>query len=74
MKNSKVCPKCEAADIVAVPRRVASYGTGGDIDVGVKLGGMVDVTRYLCCGCGFSEEWFDDPKDLLKIMKKFGRS
>jgi hypothetical protein len=72
MRNTKTCPKCGSSDVVAVPRQVGRHGRGGEVGVGVKFWGVVDVTRYVCCGCGFSEEWFEDPQDLEKIKKKFG--
>ncbi|WP_278281159.1 hypothetical protein [Clostridium sp. BSD9I1] len=35
---------------------------------GMTIFSAVKVTRYLCCDCGYSEEWIDDKKDIEKII------
>ncbi len=45
---------------------------GDNILVGWTTFSAVKVTRYLCCACGFSEEWIDNPEDVAKIKKKYG--
>jgi predicted nucleic-acid-binding Zn-ribbon protein len=71
MKNSKKCPKCESPDIARIPGKVGAYGSGNNIQVGATLFGAVEVTRFLCQNCGFSEEWVESKDDLKKIGKKF---
>ena len=74
MRNTKVCPKCGSSDLVVVPGTIGGYGSGNNIPLKPSLWifRAVKVTRYLCCGCGFSEEWIDDPQDREKIKKKYG--
>lgn len=66
MKNTKCCPKCGGTDIERIDGFSGIYGTGNNIPVGF---GAVGVHRYLCCECGFSEEWIDK-EDISKIKKK----
>jgi hypothetical protein len=73
MKNTKTCPKCGSNDIVAVTGQVSGYGTGIAVGVCWKFGGIIEITRYFCCACGFSEEWIEDPRDLKKIKKRYGK-
>ena len=30
----------------------------------------VKVDRYVCAGCGFIEEWVQNPKDMARMIKK----
>ena len=75
MKNSGICPKCGSGDILKVLSYTNRFG-GGDViltdnTLPVWLCG-VEVPRYVCCACGYSEEWID-PKNLLKLKKQYGR-
>lgn len=59
MKTSKTCPKCGSHDIVRIDGNVGAYGTGNNISLGPTIFSAVKVNRYICCSCGFSEEWID---------------
>lgn len=72
MRNTKVCGKCGSHDIVVVPGSVGIGGVGNNIMAGYTISSAVKVARYLCSGCGFMEEWVDDPDGLEKIKKKYG--
>lgn len=67
MKNTHICPKCKSEDIVRVP------GADGvnNIQVGWSIFSAIPVHRYVCCECGFSEEWIDRD-DILKLKEKYG--
>ncbi len=69
MKNTHVCPKCGGSDIVRIEGKVNAYGNV--VLTGATILSAVPVQRYVCCGCGFSEEWFDE-EDLDKLRKNFG--
>jgi len=71
MKNTKICPKCNSREILRILGETGAYGTGNNILVGVTIFGAVNVTRYLCCECGYSEEWIDNKKDIEKLQRKF---
>ena len=66
MKKTKVCPKCQGDNIVRFDGYVSSYGAGNNVMTGATIFSAVKVNRYICCDCGFTEEWIDK-EDLEKI-------
>jgi len=74
MRNKKVCPKCGEIDIIKIPGSVGAFGTGNNVPAGSFIPSSVKVTRYLCCTCGFSEEWIDAAEDIQKLKKKYKNS
>lgn len=70
MKNSNVCPKCKSNNIIRVDGYTGAYGAGNNIRIGASIFEAVNVNRYICCDCGFSEEWIDK-KDLPPIIDKY---
>ena len=72
MRNSRVCAKCQSTDILCIPGDTRAYGAGNNILVGATIFSAVEVTRYLCASCGFSEEWVDSAEDIAKLKKKYG--
>lgn len=74
MKNGKVCPKCGSTDILRIPGKAGAYGSGNNIPNGPTIFQYIKVTRYLCCNCGFTEEWIDDAKDIITLKKRYGQN
>ena len=72
MKNTKICPKCAGTKIVEIPGSTGAYGVGNNVPVGVTVFSYVKVNRYLCCDCGYSEEWINR-EDIERIEKKYGK-
>ena len=70
MKNSKVCPKCKNTDILRVRGKAGPYGSGNNIMTGMTIFSAVPVHRYVCCKCGYSEEWIEK-EDIPALKKKF---
>ena len=68
MKNSKRCPKCQSEDIIRIDGYSGPYGTGNNVMVGNTIFSSVNVNRYICCSCGFSEEWIDT-EDIEKVAR-----
>ena len=66
MKSSKICPKCEHSNIVRIDGYAGPYGVGNNIMVKGSIFSAVNVNRYICCDCGYTEEWIDH-EDLEKI-------
>ena len=66
MKTTKICPKYESADIVRIDGYAGAYASGNNIMLGSTIFSAVNVNRYICCNCGFTEEWIDK-NDLEKI-------
>lgn len=70
MKNTNICPKCQSKDILHIPGNAGAYGSGNNIQLGWSNFSAVLVNRYVCCTCGYSEEWIDK-KDISKLKKKY---
>ncbi|MBQ9086925.1 MAG: hypothetical protein IJY47_07035 [Clostridia bacterium] len=68
MKYTKKCPKCGGENIVRFDGYTGAYGAGNNVMVGKSLFSAVNVNRYVCCSCGFTEEWIDR-EDLEEIEK-----
>lgn len=66
------CPKCGSRDILRVEGQSRAYGSGNNIPMGPTIFSAVKVPRYICCDCGYSEEWIDK-KDLPRLVRKFKR-
>lgn len=71
MKQKRICPKCGSADILRIPGKSGPYGTGNNIPAGWSIFSAVLVHRYLCCSCGYSEEWIDR-EDIHKLKEHYG--
>jgi hypothetical protein len=71
MKNTGTCPKCGSNEICRIPGWVGAYGSGSNIPVGFM--GAAKVARYLCCGCGYAEEWVEERRDIDRLVKKYGK-
>lgn len=72
MKTNGKCNKCNSNDILKIPAKVTGqYALSHNIMTGRTIFSAVKVTRYLCCNCGYSEEWVDNKDDIKKIREKF---
>lgn len=70
MKNTMICPKCKGKKVIRIDGKVGAYGTGNNIQLGMTIFSAVKVNRYLCCDCGYSEEWVDH-EDVQKVLKHY---
>ena len=68
MKNTKECPKCHSHNIIRIDGDVRAYGAGNNIMTGLTIFSAIEVNRYLCCDCGYSEEWIDK-EDIDKVKE-----
>lgn len=68
MKNTNVCPKCGCNEIKEMKGSKTNNGYGGVIVSGLK---RAHTSVFICCNCGFIEEWVSSEKDLeiIKEMK-----
>lgn len=71
MKNTSQCPKCQGRKIIRIPSPSFGKRSRNNIGLGFMKFGDAKVTRYLCCHCGFSEEWVDDANDIAKIEESY---
>jgi len=66
MKNTKTCPKCGSRDIIRVPKHsVIAVGSFGLLT-------SVPVIRFVCGGCGYSEEWIESAEDRKRVKERYG--
>ena len=70
MKRIRVCPKCNGTDIIRIEGKSGAYGTGNNIQTCMTIFSAVLVHRYVCCDCGYSEEWIDK-EDIHKLKERF---
>jgi len=70
MKNTHCCPKCSNRDILFIKGKAGAYGSGNNIPVGMTIFSAVPVHRYVCCSCGYSEEWIDK-EDIPTLIDRF---
>ena len=49
------------------------YANGNNIYLrsSVVLADRVPLIKYICCECGYAEEWVEDRGDLAKIEDRF---
>ena len=74
MKNTRICPKCSSADIVRIDGYTGAYGSGNNMMTGNTILSTVNVNRYICGKCGYTEEWIDrEDLDKVKNSKKAKR-
>lgn len=71
MKYTNKCPKCSFTGMVRIPGRNEPYGYGRNIRVGITPLSAVLVTKYVCCNCGYIEDWVDFPQDIEKIKNYY---
>ena len=62
MKNSGNCPKCKSNNI----SEIKSDSLGTRISTGAFT--IASASYYVCCQCGYAEEWVTDKKDLEKYQ------
>ncbi len=68
MKTSKKCPKCTSQNLVRYSGKAdTKYTSGNCIALGDPVWELVKINRYICCECGYTEEWIDQ-KDLEKLI------
>ena len=73
MKNTKCCPKCHSGNIVRVPDNPSRHASGNNIyTTTITLFGKIPVIRYVCCDCGYVENWVEKRQELDEIKHTWG--
>ena len=67
MRNNGICPKCKSNNV----SEIKSDLLGTRISTGALS--VACVSYYVCCQCGYVEEWITDKKDLEKLSDKLNR-
>lgn len=72
MRCSGKCPKCGGVNLIRIPDNPSRYASGNNIYTStITLGGKIPVIRYVCCDCGYVENWVEQKKGLAKIQHTF---
>lgn len=71
MKYSKSCPKCNSTNIAYVPDNAHRYLSNSIYITKNAFVERVPVTRYVCCDCGYVENWAENLMQLSKIKKNY---
>ena len=73
MKNTKCCPKCGSHNIVRVPDNRNRHASGNNIYTStLTLLKKIPVIRYVCCDCGYVENWIETQSERNEIRHTFG--
>lgn len=72
MKNAHICPKCGSRDIVRVPDDAHRYLANSICITKLVTVERVPVARYVCCGCGYVENWVETQGDREAVRRAFG--
>lgn len=70
MKNTGICPKCQSNDIIRINGEDSGHGPGNNIRVGLLA--RVLVHKYVCCNCGYTEEWVDT-QNIPKVEQYYNK-
>lgn len=73
MKNTGKCPKCGSGNVARIPDHPNRHASGNNIyTTTMTLTGKIPVIRYVCCDCGYVENWVETETELDKIKQIFG--
>lgn len=72
MKNTNCCPKCQSHNIARVPDDAHRYLANSICITKLVTVERVPVARYVCCNCGYVENWVENQHELGNIKKSFG--
>ena len=65
MKSTGKCPKCGSDQIAVIPSKLGTYN-----QIKTDFSSFVDVTRYICAGCGYMEQYVASEKALQALRPK----
>ena len=75
MRYSELCPKCQSNDIARVEGRPGGKTYGNYIQTRslISVNSGIEVIRFVCLKCGFSEEWIESRSGLERLRNECGR-
>ena len=74
MLHTRICPKCGARGIQRIPDNPGRDTAGNNIyTTTLTRSGKIPVIRYVCLSCGYVENWVENPEQLEKLRRSFGR-
>lgn len=71
MKENKICSKCNSNKIAEVENTIGFKKNGnGFINIPISAFQTIEISRYICCECGYIEQWVSHKDDLDIIYNK----
>lgn len=67
MKNTETCPKCNSTNCIEIENTFSKQSNA----IKITTFTCALTTRYICCDCGYIEEWIYNLEDLQKIKNKY---
>lgn len=71
MKNAHCCPKCGSRNIARVPDDAHRYLANSICITKLVTVERIPVARYVCCSCGYAENWVETQRELDEIKRTF---
>ncbi|MGL5711579.1 MAG: hypothetical protein ACRCX2_01050 [Paraclostridium sp.] len=72
MKKNKICSKCDSNKVVEIENSIGFKKNGnGFINIPISAFKTVETTRYICCECGYIEQWVSNKDDLKLIYDTY---
>lgn len=71
VKHTRCCPKCHSENIVRVPDDAHRYLANSIAITKVVTVERVAVARYVCCDCGYVEDWVETCRELQRLREVF---
>ena len=71
MKNTKRCPVCGSTDVIRVPDDAHRYLSNGIFLTRALMVKRIPVARYVCCECGYVENWVENGREREKLHHTF---
>lgn len=72
MKNSKCCSKCNSKNIARVPDDAHRYLSNSIFITTYSWVKRIPVARYVCCDCGYVENWVETQGERDEIRQRLG--
>ena len=72
MKNTNCCPKCSSKNIACVPDNAHRYLANSIAITNIAWVKRILVARYVCCDCGYVENWVGTQSERDEIRRTFG--
>lgn len=71
MKNTAQCSKCSSVNIFKVEGKKFNQNSNRQMVSAFKF---IAITRFICLGCGYTEEWVTNEKELDQLHKRKSKS
>lgn len=72
MKNTGRCPKCGSREILRVPDNAHRYLANSIAITKLVTVERVPVAQYVCCACGYVENWVEAAEERERLRRAFG--